>query len=476
VRIRLLSAFVAIVLSTGCSSSTQHAQTPASASDAPRSGSIFLWHASKKGKPGSVYLLGSVHLRREKSSLDRAITDVATECERGAFEVDLDAVDPNETSQFVREKGVLEGKTLKDVVAPETFAAWSKAADANHLPRATLEKLKPWMAALATQVAVLEKRGIGGDQGIDRMLYSFEKQEPTKARKVIGLETVREQLELLSSGSPKLQDLMLRSTATEIESDQIGKMLALYESGNEAGMTQLLDKSQTNDPEMKQFSEAIFDRRNVTMTDKVVPMFDAPGCTVVTVGVGHTLGESGIVRRLRNKGFDVERVSSKGPADSAKLAFTVDQPKEFVSQEDGFSVRALSKPAIQEVPVPGIPVKARSYVFSDGTTMAAGITVLRLPDAAAASKLSGALEPLSKEGLAREGVKVTGTESTTVDGKKAVRVRGENAQGEVRAAQVVGWVHNQRFYSITVKLVGDGDPKKVEETMNQFVQSFRHTP
>src|SRR5262249_10718253 len=195
----------------------------------------------------------------------------------------------------------------------------------------------------------------------DQMLYVFEKQEPSKSRKVVGLETSREQLELLASGSARIQELMLRSTATEIEKDQVGKILTLYETGDEAGMTELLDKSRKDDPETKPFFEVVFDRRNITMTEKMVPMFETAGCTVVTVGVGHTLGDSGIVRRLRDRGFDVERVSSRGPTDSAKMAFTVSKPKEFVSHEEGFSVRKSSKPTTQKVPCPGMPVKGRKY-------------------------------------------------------------------------------------------------------------------
>jgi hypothetical protein len=253
-------------------------------------------------------------------------------------------------------------------------------------------------------------------------------------------------------------------------------IVTLYETGNEAGMNELLDKFRQDDPETKPFTEAVFDHRNVTMTEKIALMFDTSGCTVVTVGVGHTLGESGIVRRLRDRGFDVERVSLGGPTDSSKMAFTVSKPKEFVSHEDGFSVRASSRPTIQKIPIPGLPVNARNYVFVDGVTTVTTVTVLPLPDATTASRIGALLEPLAKEGLSREGVKVTGTEPMLVRGNKAVRVRGDHEQGDVRAAQSVSWVHGNRLYSITTKLLGDGDRNKLEEQMNKFLQDFQHTP
>jgi uncharacterized protein YbaP (TraB family) len=472
----LFAVALGILFSSACAPAARPAaESPRStAAEAPRSGSIFFWRASKKGKPGNVYLLGSVHLRGKDASLDRAITDAATKCERGAFELDLDALDPNEDARFVQSKGLLENQTLKDVVTPETFAAWTRVTTAEQLPTTMLERFRPWMAAVAMQLAILEKRGISGDHGIDKMLYVFEKQEPTKARQIIGLETSREQLQLLAGGSPRVQDLLLRSTALEIESDQLGKIITLYETGNEAAMNELLDKPRTGDPEMKPFIEAIFDHRNASMTEKIAPMVETEGCTVVTVGVGHVAGEGGIVRRLRDRGFDVERFSSRGPSSAEQMAHAVRKPKELVHREHGFSVRTSLTPTFQETPIPNSSFRSYNYVFVEGVSTVMTLAVLPIADAPMAKRIGAQLESIAKQALVAEGSEVTAVEATTVNEAKAVRARGDRRKGDVRAAQIITWTHGNRLFSLTAKSLGDGDPKKLDEQVTKLLDGFRH--
>jgi len=58
-------------------------------------------------------------------------------------------------SAFVKHEGMLpDGKTLRDVVTPETYAAWVKATDARHMPRERLDHFRPWLAAMVLGITL----------------------------------------------------------------------------------------------------------------------------------------------------------------------------------------------------------------------------------------------------------------------------------------------------------------------------------
>jgi uncharacterized protein YbaP (TraB family) len=473
---RLVSILVLVVsfaFATGCGGSgAPPAKTPAST--APSSGSIFFWHATQKGKPGSVWLLGSIHLRGDKPApIDRAITDAATTCERGAFELDFDKVDQAELTEFVQREGMLHGKTLRDVVTPETYAAWSRAVDAHHLPRAMHEKLQPWMAAMLLQLGYMEQQGIRGEQGIDRLLFAYEKQEPTRKRTIRGLETALEQMRILQSALGPIQDLMLRATALGIEKKEVETMLGRYAAGDEAG-TERLVGDRSSAPELAPFMEAVFDKRNVTMTAKIRPMFDEPGCTVVTVGVGHMLGPTGILHQLEAAGMSVTRVAARGPSSPAQMAYTVIAPKVFVSEEDGFEVRSASTPQRKVIDIAGASGrKMAMYSFSDRPTIAVTIYVADLGGDVPAAKRKEVLVSSVAGGL-KEIKLVTGEpEEARLGGEPAIRMRGDRGSAEIASGESVAILRGSRLYLITMMRSPQGPIDVGQRQLEEIVTSFR---
>lgn len=467
---RVSTLLLLLAVAIGCGPSTPAAKAPAP----PSSGSIFFWHATQKGKPGSVWLLGSIHVRGEKAApLDRAITDAATTCERGAFELDLDNVNQAEVTELVQREGMLHGKTLRDVLTPETYAEWSRVVDAHHLPRAAHEKAQPWLASMLLQLGYMEEQGIRGDQGIDRMLFSFEKQEPTRKRTIRGLETALEQVRILQSSIGPIQDLMLRATARGIEKKEVEKMIGLYTAGDEAGTERLLG-DRTSAPELVPFMEAIFDKRNVTMAAKIRPMFDEPGCTVVTVGVGHMLGSTGIVHLLEGAGMTVERVAARGPAGPATMAFTVMAPKLFTSVEDGFEVHSTVTPVRKVIDLPGAAGgQMAMYSFAEHPAMAVTIYVANLPGEVPPAKRADVLVHSVASGLTEVKLVTGKPEDARVAGEPAIRMRGDHGTGEIDTGESVAFLRGSRLYLITMLRAAGQSEKDAQRQFDEIVSSLR---
>ena len=210
------------------------------------------------------------------------------------------------------------------------------------------------------------------------------------------------------------------------------------------------------------------------MTEKISAMFDAPGCNVVTVGAAHVIGSAGIVHRLEEKGFSLKRVTALGPTDKARMAFTITPPKEFVSTEDGFSVRADNAPVKQEVPIPGTDRKTRIYAFGEGTMSAITVSIHDLPPGVPRARLDPLLDKLTADALTKSGLEITKTDTVLVQGARVPRVIGAaKGAGQVRRGMNVTIVHGDRLYMLTALQMDDANPKKLDDTFNAFLGTFR---
>jgi hypothetical protein len=58
----------------------------------------------------------------------------------------------------------------------------------------------------------------------------------------------------------------------------------------------------------QELREQLYDARNREMTEKIAAMLTGTEPTLVAVGVGHLLGDVGIVELLRKKGYTVHRL------------------------------------------------------------------------------------------------------------------------------------------------------------------------
>ncbi len=76
------------------------------------------------GMNNRIYLLGSIHLLREKDHpIPSAIYDAYDDAETLIMELDMDDVDPIATQAMTVELGLIQDdRTLADLLGPETYA------------------------------------------------------------------------------------------------------------------------------------------------------------------------------------------------------------------------------------------------------------------------------------------------------------------------------------------------------------------
>ena len=159
-------------------------------------------------------------------------------------------------------------------------------------------------------MTIFEASGMGlGDSAVKGKkevldLY-FYKQAKKKKKKIIGIETVDEQLSALNSLSYQEQaDLLVKEIHSFEENKNEGADLVRFYT------EQNLDSLASNDADAQmpeKFYKALVTDRNIRMADRITE-FIKEQSTFIAVGALHLPKQEGVIELLRKKGFTVTAV------------------------------------------------------------------------------------------------------------------------------------------------------------------------
>ena len=180
---------------------------------------VSMWQVD--GGNNRVFLLGSVHLLRAADHpIPPVIYSAYEEAETLIMEMDMDDVDIIEAQALITELGLIpDGGTLRELMGP---GAWSEAeglATRANIPLAMLASSKPWLAAITVEQLVLTRIGFDPSYGIESHMAD---RAAGDEKEILGLETVRQQLEFLDNMSLDSQrSLLLQSLEESVDLEAI---------------------------------------------------------------------------------------------------------------------------------------------------------------------------------------------------------------------------------------------------------------
>lgn len=267
------------------------------------SGKHFLWKASSN--TATVHLLGSIHFgSTEIYPLPGVITDAYDRSDTLVVEVNADEQTLQESmATMVRSGTYPDGTTLQDHVTPELWEKVAKTAVSQKLDLNALQTRQPWLITLMLATLAVERSGFSPKLGIDRYFITGA----TGSKPIVELESVGEQMQLLSAFSELEQSKLLEETLDQLDQGPayFRSMLAAWQNGNAAELETLIRQDMDANPETRKIFDRLFTRRNHTMAEKIIKM-SAPGKSLfVVVGAGHMVGDEGIVELLRANGYTV---------------------------------------------------------------------------------------------------------------------------------------------------------------------------
>ena len=269
--------------------------------DAP----AMLWIA--EGDSNRVYLLGSIHLLREKDHpLPDIVEVVYDDAERLIMEIDMDDLDPLAALQFLTQNGVLEGDTtLRDVMGEKQYAEVVAAAAEIDIPIEMLEKSEPWLAAMTVHEMMMMRIGFKAEFGIEMYLMAKAAHD---GKPITGLETVEQQLGFLNDLSPDTQSRWLLQSIVEGKRMEmlIDEMVAAWRNGDVQFLEKELLLEMDGFPELR---NALLIDRNKSWVMPIMDLLDDRDDYLVIVGAAHLVGEDGVPDLLSKRGVRIRQLN-----------------------------------------------------------------------------------------------------------------------------------------------------------------------
>ena len=256
-----------------------------------------------EGLHNRVYLLGSIHLLREKDHpIPSAIYDAYDDADTLIMELDMDDVDPVATQAMTVELGLIQDdRTLADLLGPDDYAQAETLALAAEIPLNLLSRAEPWYAAMNVELMLLMRIGFNPALGIETHLMELAKRDE---KEILGFETMRQQLEFLDGLSPEAQREMLMQALSEG-----GAMLELMDSMIEAwrhGDIGFLEENLLVDmQDYPELNQVIVVDRNLDWTAQIEALLDDDIDYLIVVGTLHLVGDEGVPGLLAERGHKV---------------------------------------------------------------------------------------------------------------------------------------------------------------------------
>ncbi len=282
----------------------------------PKAKKNFLW--AVKGNNTTIYLLGSIHLLKSDSyPLDRRIEDAYRDCKKIVFETDIDALkDPSIQVTMQNLALYPEGQTLKQNLSPQTYSLLEKKVVAAGLPMDHLNRFKPWFCGVTLTALELQRLGFDPQYGVDAYFFTKAKKD---GKEMIFLETVEYQLELFAEVGDYDEESLLRQMLKDLEvvETMLSGMVSAWENGDAAKFESIFGMSFKDYPNV--YNRFVI-QRNREWINKLEDLLGHGGTALVVVGAGHLVGPENVLQLLKNRGYTITQIASRGKTAAMSVA------------------------------------------------------------------------------------------------------------------------------------------------------------
>jgi uncharacterized protein YbaP (TraB family) len=266
---------------------------------------LFLWRVTSPAG-GRAYLAGSLHLAGPGLyPLPEPFARAFDEAGSLVVEIDTESLPLKTVSDFIAERGLAApDRVLEDYLTPATSGLLAQSGR----NRPEYARYRPWLAALAIQLAALEENGFSARYGLDK---HFLDQAAGRKLPVVELESFAEQMDILADLGLDEANLFLQATLREAAylSGTMADFLTAWRRGDVSGLAELLFDGFKRHPDLSGLMDRLITRRNHIMLARLRPLLAAPGPPpFVVVGAGHWVGEESLLALLAAQRYQIEQL------------------------------------------------------------------------------------------------------------------------------------------------------------------------
>jgi uncharacterized protein YbaP (TraB family) len=270
---------------------------------APAFANPALWVAKKD--QATVYLFGTVHLLPHDANWSSKQLDNALDASARLL-IELTDDNPANMQAQVIKYGLDPAHPLSARLSPRDRTRLERAAEDAEVPGgvATLQAMRPWLAAVTLAVAPLVRAGMDPAAGVDKTLRArMEK----AGKPVEGLETAEQQLRMLADMPEPLQLSFLSQSLDEVAQGpaRLRDLIDAWRRGDTDEIARIEDEDlRKGSPELY---ERMLVKRNEAWAKAIAERMKQPGTTFVAVGAGHLAGPDSLQKQLEKLGIEVQR-------------------------------------------------------------------------------------------------------------------------------------------------------------------------
>lgn len=270
----------------------------------PAAADPLAWQITENS--GALSLLGSVHYLREQDyPLPPVVDRLYEEADALLFELDLDDLDGATIQSELMAAALLpEGVSLESALGPELYALTERRAREFGLGLHLLDRFEPWLAAITLLDLGMAAEGFDPNRGVEQYLLGRATRD---GKEVLGLESLRTQIDVFDGLSSADQAALLEQTLSELDDPAaaIAPLIAAWREGRLEDLTaELLDD----------FAEfpSLYDRlvvaRNRAWVAELERHLAAGEHLLVVVGALHLVGPNSVVELLQQRGHRVQPI------------------------------------------------------------------------------------------------------------------------------------------------------------------------
>lgn len=262
-----------------------------------------VWKITKGDQ--SLYIGGTCHVLRSTDYPLPSEFDLAyAAADTLVFEIDpAVAQDPAFAMQLLANASYTDGRTLKTVLSPETYAALAAQGQQSGLPIEMLNSLKPGMVMMMLTMQELTKAGVS-EEGVDMHYHALGLKDN---KQVLSLETPEFQIDLVTSMGEGIEDELVLYGLEDLSHMQelFDQLIGAWRAGDLAAIEALFISDMADYDEL--YSELLVDR-NRRWIPQIEAYLKTPEIELVLVGVAHAASEDGILALLKNRGYSIEQL------------------------------------------------------------------------------------------------------------------------------------------------------------------------
>lgn len=258
---------------------------------------------NKQGQ--SIYLGGTIHLLRPTDfPLPVEYQQAFDQSQMLVLETDLQKAASQENGQrTLQAMSYTGGKNLSTELSPEVWKELQDYSAANQVPIGQIMQFKPFMVSVVLIMQHSQKLGL--TQGVD---FYFNQQARTQNKPLDELESFDDVLAFMNKLNDQDPNLTIQSTLRDLKKmDEL--MVSLTQSWRE-GELSAIEKEMLL-PMKKEFPEIyklmVVDRNQKWM-EKIQAMFATPEKEMILVGSLHLVGNDGLLKQLKDKGYKIKAV------------------------------------------------------------------------------------------------------------------------------------------------------------------------